>query len=79
VGVSAIHQNLAVFAAHLAIRCHFLAAIVPLLPPVTRTVTFVWAANRLECGIREEITPDAKSKSGKNGNVHHPSQHCRKG
>src|SRR5690348_17687166 len=72
-------QNVAVFVAHRAIRCHFLAAILPLLPPITRNVTFAEAAKRLEFSIREEIARDAPSKSGKNGNVDQDSQHCRTG
>jgi len=49
--------------------CRDLAAILPLLPPITRNVKLAIPANRLESGIREEETPDAQSKSGKNGNV----------
>jgi hypothetical protein len=70
-----VPPNLAVSAAHRATVLPFLAAILPLLPPTTRNVTLPRAANRLECGIREESAPDAKCKSGKNGNVDHPSQH----
>jgi len=51
-------------------RCRFL----PLLPPITRNVKLPRAANGLEFGIRAEDAPDATSKSGKNGNVDHPSQ-----
>src|SRR5690348_5060344 len=50
--------------------CRFL----PLLPPITPNVKSSIPANPLEFGIREEATPDTKSKSGKNGNVDHPSQ-----
>src|SRR5690242_7763435 len=56
----------------LPLRCRFL----PLLPPITRHVKFVCGANRLECGIGEENAPNAKCKSGKNGNVHRASQLC---
>ena len=77
VDMSAIRLNIAVFAAHLAIRCHFFAAIVPLLPPITRNVKFARGANRLEFGTHEENVSETKSKSGKNGNVDHPSQLCR--
>jgi hypothetical protein len=51
----------------------------PLLPPRTPNVTFPRPAKPLEFNIREEATPNTQSKSGKNGNVHHPSQHCRMG
>ncbi len=56
----------------LPLRCQ----IVPLLPPIARNVTFAQAANRLECGVREEIAPDTKCKSGKNGNVDWRGQLC---
>src|SRR5690348_10708388 len=52
-------------------RCRFL----PLLPPITPNVKLAIPANPLEFGIRAEAAPDTKSKSGKNGNVDHPSQH----
>src|SRR5689334_6005574 len=58
----AITQNRAVFAADRAIRCHFLAAIVPLLPPITQNVKFSRAANRLELRMREEDGLDTKLK-----------------
>src|SRR5579859_3019092 len=48
----------------------------PFLPPITRNVKSRKPANRLECRIREEDTLDTWPKSGKNGNVHHPSQLC---
>jgi hypothetical protein len=71
-----MHQTLADLAAHRAIllphRCHLL----PFLPPTTRNVKLSQAANPLEFGIREEITPDTTSKNGKNGNVDRASQHC---
>ena len=60
--------------------CHSLphrCRILPLLPPITRNVKLPIPATRLESGIREETTPDAKSKSGKNGNVDPASQLCR--
>jgi hypothetical protein len=60
-----------------AVSCHFLAAMLPFLPPRTRNVTLPPPANRLEFSIREEDTPDTRPKSGKNGNVDHPSQLCR--
>jgi len=57
----------------------FLAVIVPLLPPITRNVTFVWAANRLECGIHAVDGTNHDVKSGKNGNVDSGGQHCHPG
>src|SRR5579859_3447698 len=71
------HQNVAVFATHLAISLPLLAAILPSLPPITPNVKLPIRANRLEFKIRMESAPDTKSKSGKNGNVDHPSQLCR--
>jgi hypothetical protein len=56
----AIHQNLAVFAAHRATSLPFLATILPPLPPITPNVKLSQAATRLEIGIREEIIPDAQ-------------------
>src|SRR5689334_21619782 len=53
-------------------RCHFL----PLLPPITRNVKLRETANRLELGIRAEDDVDHRVKSGKNGNVDQPTQHC---
>jgi len=53
----------------------FLAAIVPFLPPITRNVKLPRAAKPLQFGIREEYALDTQPKSGKNGNVDHPSQH----
>jgi hypothetical protein len=47
VDMAATAHNVAVFAADLAIRCHFVAAILPLLPPITPNVTLAWVANRL--------------------------------
>jgi len=58
--VAVTPRTIAVFAAGLAIPCHFVAAILPLLPPITRNVKFAEAANRLERGVREEIVPDTK-------------------
>src|SRR5690349_24921668 len=49
--------NLAVFAIPLATSLPFLAAILPLLPPITRNVTLPRAANRLEFGVRAEAAP----------------------
>src|SRR5690349_1805007 len=68
--------NLADFAIPLATSLPFLAAILSLLPSIARNVKFAETANRLECGIREENALFTKCKSGKNGNVDHPSQHC---
>ena len=68
---------LAAFAADLAIRCHFLAAILPPLPPRTQNAKSPQAANPLEFGMRVEDDADHTTKSGKNGNVDHPNQHCR--
>jgi hypothetical protein len=76
VEVVATPPNLAVLAAHRATSLPLLAAIVPLLPPRTRNVTLPKAAKPLEFGGRAEDAPEAKSKSGKNGNVDHPSQLC---
>jgi len=74
--LAAILPNLAVFAADLATSLPFFATILPLLPPRTRNVTSVWAANRLECGVWVETATNTKTQSGKNGNVDHPTQHC---
>jgi hypothetical protein len=74
--MAANRHILAVFAADLAIRCHFLAAILPFLPPITPNVKLPIHATRLEFGIRAEVASDTTSKSGKNGNVHCASQHC---
>src|SRR5689334_17855371 len=52
--------------------CRFL----PLLPPRTRNVTLPDRANRLEFGVSTHCPVTSKLKSGKNGNVDHPSQHC---
>ena len=71
--MAGIPPILAVFATHLAISLPFLAAILPFLPPITRNVKFMWGANRLEIRVREEDSPDTRPKSGKNGNVDHPS------
>jgi hypothetical protein len=76
VDASGIAHILAVFATHLAISLPLFAAILPLLPSITPNVKLPDRANRLECGIGEENTPDTKAKSGKNGNVDHPSQLC---
>ena len=54
------------------------AAIVPLLPPITPNVKLPRPAIWLEFSVREETAPDISSKSGKNGNVHLRSQHCRR-
>jgi hypothetical protein len=69
--------NRAVFAIHLAISLPFLAAILPLLLPITQNVTWPIPANPLECGIRTGRAAITHVKSGKNGNVHRSSQHCR--
>jgi len=53
---------LAVFAADRAIRCHFLAAILPPLPAITRNVTLPQAANPLEFGMRVADDADHKIK-----------------
>src|SRR5690242_21015741 len=58
-----------------AVSCRFL----PLLPPITRNVKLPTRATRLEFGIWADGTRDTPSKSGKNGNVDHASQHCRTG
>src|SRR5690349_4701540 len=74
VDAAAPSRILAVFVAHLATSLPFLAGSCRFLPPITPNVKLWEAANRLECGIREEDTPNTTSKSGKNGNVDHPSQ-----
>ena len=68
---------LAVFAAHRAIHCHSPCRFLPPLPPITPNVTLPRAANPLEFAVRMRDDADHKTKSGKNGNVHHPSQHYR--
>ncbi len=52
--------------------CHFL----PLLPPITQNVKLSVPANPLGFSPRARSPRATPSKSGKNGNVHHPSQHC---
>src|SRR5579859_2570115 len=52
--------------------CHFL----PLLPPITRNVKLPIPANPLEFKLCPRSPSKTTSQSGKNGNVHHPSQHC---
>jgi hypothetical protein len=52
----------------------FLAAILPLLPPITRNVKLPDRPNRLECGIRDRSALETKVKSGKNGNVDRAGQ-----
>jgi len=54
-----------------------LAAILPLLPPITRNVKLYLPAKRLEFRAQAHAAPHPKSKSGKNGNVDHRSQHCQ--
>jgi hypothetical protein len=56
----------------LPLCCRFL----PLLPPITPNVKFPHHAAGLEFGSRGEVAPQTNSKSGKNGNVDHPSQLC---
>jgi hypothetical protein len=67
--------NVAAFAAHVATSLPFLAAILPLLPPRTRNDTVSWAAKWLESSVGGKGDADAKSKSGKNGNVDRSGQH----
>src|SRR5690348_9356724 len=55
----------------------FLARSLPLLPSITPNVKFACAAKPLELRIRVKDAPDAKSKSGKNGNVDWRGQLCR--
>ena len=52
--------------------CHFL----PLLPPITRNVKLPDRATWHEFRRRPQSPSKTPSKSGKNGNVHLPSQHC---
>ena len=67
---------LAVFATDLAIHLATSCRILPLLPPITPNVKLPRAANPLEFEIRMRDDADHTMKSGKNGNVNHPSQHC---
>ncbi len=69
--------NFAVLAAHVATFLPLSCRILPPLPPITRNVKLPDRANRLEFGMREEDAPGTQVKSGKNGNVDHPSQLCR--
>ncbi len=50
--------------------CRFL----PPLPPITRNVKLPIPANPLQFRVHNVSPLQAKSKSGKNGNVHHASQ-----
>src|SRR5690348_1885525 len=57
--------------------CHILplhCQILPLLPPITRNVKLPDRATRLELSIRAGSPFTKNVKSGKNGNVDHPSQ-----
>ena len=54
-------------------RCRFL----PLLPPRTRNIKSHIPANPLQFSPHLHPAHESCSKSGKNGNVHHPSQHYR--
>ncbi len=65
---------LAAFAANLTIHLAVFATILPPLPPITQNVKLPQAANLLEFAVRMRDDADHKTKSGKNGNVHHPSQ-----
>ena len=47
------------------------------LPRSCRDSATAALTNALESSRRAEIVPDTPSKSGKNGNVHQTSQHCR--
>jgi hypothetical protein len=69
--------TVAIFAADLATSLPHHCRFLPLLPSITRNDKLSSAANRLEFGIWPETTLDITLKSGKNGNVHHSSQHCR--
>src|SRR5690242_13672134 len=53
---------------------HFDCHILPLLPPITPNGKSPIPATRLEFGILPRSPSNTTSKSGKNGNVHHPSQ-----
>src|SRR5690348_8992868 len=53
---------------------HFDCHILPLLPPITPNGKLPIPATRLEFGILPRSPSNTTSKSGKNGNVHHPSQ-----
>ena len=70
-----LHHIMPLLPPTLPFRCRFL----PLLPPRTSNVTWRQTAKRLELRIRGEYAPGAKSKSGKSGNVDHPSQLCHRG
>src|SRR5690348_16815294 len=57
--------------------CHILplhCQILPLLPPITRNVKLPDRGTRLELSIRAGSPFTKNVKSGKNGNVDHPSQ-----
>jgi len=56
----------------LPLRCHLL----PFLPRSCRESPPAIPATPLESPIRKEDTLDTRLKNGKNGNVHHPGQHC---
>jgi len=78
VDASVTAHNIAIFAAHLATFCHFChppCRFLPFLPPVTRNVTLSNRPNRLEFSNRDGSGGKTHAKSGKNGNVDHPSQH----
>src|SRR5690348_5444351 len=51
------------------LHCHIL----PLLPPITPNVTLPIRPTRLEFGLPPRLPSNPTSKSGKNGNVDHPS------
>src|SRR5689334_1285870 len=53
-------------------RCRFL----PLLPPTMRNVTLSISTNPLQFSLCPHPSHESISKSGKNGNVDHPSQLC---
>src|SRR5690349_10756913 len=53
--------------------CHIL----PLLPPITRSVKLPIRATWLEFRHGPQLPPNTPSQSGKNGNVDPASQHCR--
>jgi hypothetical protein len=76
VRVAAHVATRAVFAIHLAIRCHILAVFAADLAAFATLAHVAIPANPLEIRDQRETCPDTPSKSGKNGNVDHPSQLC---
>ncbi len=73
-------RNVALFfAVGLATSCHRPCHFLPFLPPITRNVKLPIPANPLEFRCEPDQCRESNAKSGKNGNVHRPTQHCRAG